>query len=170
MRRLYRFLINTNFFVFCLIFVLSSFAIDYFIMLFPGIDFYVSPEERGIPFMDSSIIAHFLIAVVVGPLIETEFFQALPIELLRHIAKRFKIRYSTWPIIIISAVLFGAIHYFNIAYIIATFLIGILLAFAYHVARKRKQNALATVWFIHGLMNVLPMVQDIMAGRITNFF
>lgn len=120
--------------------------------------------------MNSSIIAHFIIAIVVVPLIETEFFQTLPIELLKHIAKKFKIRYSTWPIIIISATVFGAIHFFNIAYVIATFLVGILLAFAYHVARKRKQNALVTVWFIHGLMNMVPMIQDIIKGRITEFF
>lgn len=170
MRRLYRFLINTNFFVFCLLFFLAGHAIDFLMMLFPGVDFYVSPEERGITFMESSVAAYFLIAVVVIPFIETEFIQALPIELLKHIAKRFKIRYSTWPIIIISAVLFGAIHPYNTAYIIATFLIGILLAFAYHVASKRKQNALVTVWLIHGLMNTVPLVQDIVKGRITEFF
>lgn len=170
MRKLYKYLISTNFFVFCLIFVFAKHTIEYTIMLFPGVDFYVSPEERGIPFMDSSIIAHFLIAVVVGPLIETELIQALPIELFRHIAKRFKIRYSTWPIIIISAALFAVTHPYNTAYIITTFLIGILLAFAYHVGCKRKQNALATVWFIHGLMNLLPLIQDVLRGRINNFF
>lgn len=58
---------------------------------------------------------------------------------------------------LLSALLFAAGHTYSWGYMMATFLIGIMLAFAYHVARKRKQSASLTVMLIHACINLPPI-------------
>ncbi len=89
----------------------------------PDIHFFPTPDELPIGFVGMLILA-----VAFAPLVETLFFQLIPFKLLSKI--RFMRENPIW-IIIISALIFGMLHYYSIHYMIATFFMGMIFMYVY---------------------------------------
>ena len=95
-------------------------------------------------------------AIIVAPVLETLIFQKLPIDFFRDSYAQ------DWPLILISAIPFGLVHILNEFYIrdfFYTFCTGILYAYAYIVAAKRKDlNAYLAVVLIHAGYNAFVLI------------
>lgn len=170
MRRLYRWLLNMRFVPYVLLFSVIATAINIIMSELPFADFTNSTTEHI-----TSFALMFYKTCIEAPIVETLIFQALPIGagciILKHWQLgNFRLRKFTWLLIIASAAMFGAYHNYHWSYVVVTFMLGIILAFAYYVAQKRKQNAFITVALIHACINIAPLVQDVIEGRITSFF
>lgn len=97
----------------------------------------------------------FLFGVFVGPLVETLIFQALPYLFLR---KLFKHKIKLYLYLIISSILFGLTHNYNLIYCLTAIWVGLLLSFFYYVAKLRKENAVLYVFTIHGCNNFISLM------------
>jgi uncharacterized protein len=94
------------------------------------------------------IVGRLILGSIIAPIFETALFQALPIYLLRG---KFGV---SWPVVLIaSAGLFGASHWYSAAYIIFAFLIGMILAYGYAVRRSDGGRPFILITVVHGLRN-----------------
>jgi len=112
-------------------------------LIFPG-------ASSGNPIVLKNIYYKFFVGVLITPIIETAISQAIPFYLVNTYIKTKKKRYI---FIFISPVLF--IHTFNLGYIGASYLIGIILAFFYYVAHFRKENSILLISMIHCMNNLI---------------
>ena len=90
---------------------------------------------------------------VIIPIFETFVLQWVPIKFLRY-----HFNWSSFRIILVSAILFGASHYYSIAHIIRGFIIGIILADAFVLQEEKQGSPFWTVTAIHGLRNAISLV------------
>jgi hypothetical protein len=98
------------------------------------------------------VLLYFLLA----PIFETLFFQLMPIWTLFHIS------HKKWRTILISATLFGLIHYYNVYYLIYGFLGGVILAFFFVETYIKKDwlTAYILTVLLHGMHNVGAFVLE----------
>jgi len=96
-----------------------------------------------------------VLTVVIGPIIETFFFQTAFFKGLLHF-KFFKD--NMFLIVLLSASFFALVHYYSIAYIVFAFYGGIILALCYSAILKESNNhktaSIITV-IIHSLRNFI---------------
>lgn len=137
------FFLKQNNFSFIICFVLLSIFLSllHIVVLF----FLNVPPRTSVK--ENSLIIYFFTAVLFAPIVETLFFQCLPIEFL----KLYKIK--DFYIILILGVLFGFAHYFNsyqIRDVVITSFLGFLYAYAYILIKKRRNlNPIFGVSLIH---------------------
>jgi uncharacterized protein len=91
-------------------------------------------------------------SVFLAPLLETALYQALPIELLSR-----KTSFSWQAEVVISAMLFGAAHWYSWGYVLSTFLVGLMLAYGYVVRRRARGRPFFLVFLVHGLRNSISL-------------
>lgn len=96
--------------------------------------------------------AQIVVGVVLAPLIETTFFQALPIELLSR-----KTSFPWQANVFISSVLFGAAHRYSWGYVFATFFVGLVFAYGYAVRRRERGRPFLLVFAAHALRNSISL-------------
>lgn len=113
--------------------------------------------NMGNPFFwDLSLSEQFVLAVIIGPIIETLIFHFVLIELLLYLLK--KTIYRNYFVIVISAFLFSMVHYYSFSYLILSFFVGIIFSSAYIVAVKRGMLPFAIVFLIHSFSNFLSFL------------
>ena len=100
---------------------------------------------------NSSFIEQFIVTVIIAPLIETLINQYAIIKILRKLNI---LENRNLIIILISAILFGLGHTYNLQYVIHTFFIGILLAYSFVIYEKKESSPFWTVCAIHSLRNL----------------
>lgn len=100
----------------------------------------------------ASFLGKIILASIIGPLIETLIFQHLIIEIIYKIPK---IKNTNFIAIIISSLSFALTHSYNITYIIYTFIIGLLLAYAFVIYREKSFSSFWIVTLIHSLRNTI---------------
>ena len=140
-------------------FIFLSFAIPLFYTLIGStitFIFKVDIDTSSI-LLDLGLLKRIFYGVLLAPFIETFFFQYLPIELLRLVAKN-----KDTFIVFISGVLFGYAHYFNnhdYLFSIAAFLVGLIFASIYVFAKKRKDITFPflLVFCIHSVINLISI-------------
>ena len=92
----------------------------------------------------------FFSGVLIAPILETIIFQAIPFyfknKYLRH-KKNFFLYLFLTPILFI--------HNFNLAYILISYLVGLIFTFMYYVAHYRKENPIILISLIHLINNLL---------------
>jgi len=98
----------------------------------------------------------FLLIVFIVPAIETLIFQFSIIELICYIIKR--PRNNIYLAAVFSAIAFSLSHSGTYTSIIYTFIIGLLLAFAYYISKNRKQNPILITLSIHSFWNFLGLI------------
>lgn len=86
------------------------------------------------------------------PLLETALYQALPIELLSR-----KTSFTWQAKVIISAMLFGAAHWYSWGYVLITFLVGLTLAYGYVARRRKGGKPFLLIFLVHGLRNAISL-------------
>lgn len=97
---------------------------------------------------------------VITPIVETFVLQWVPIKFLRY-----HFNWSSFRIILVSAILFGASHYYSIAHIIRGFIIGIILADAFVLQEEKQGSPFWVVTAIHGLRNTISIVLFSLTGH-----
>ena len=168
MRKLYRFLLHIKLWQFVILAFIAAYIPTFIWGLLPFTDY-------THPFDSASFIQQFLSHIIAAPLTETLLFQTMIIGVGSIILKHwrlgnFKFKHHSWPLIILSAVVFGLVHNYHWSYQVGTSILGLVLGFAYYVARKRRQNAYITVVIIHAIFNVPAVLERALDSRITSFF
>ncbi len=100
-------------------------------------------------------------AVLISPFIETFIFQYMLIFGISSILEK-RFSFKSYPLaILISALLFGAIHCDSFSYVISAFIMGIYfgyIAVVSEVLRKQKISVLVSVFFVHALVNLISIL------------
>ena len=146
-------LIRLNVIIFFSSFLLISFAISTITLFFPK----TSGDVNSNIVLDS-IFEKIFFGIILVPLIETLIFQSLIISVICKLIKR--ARSNFYPAIVFSAFAFSLNHSYNAYYMIYTFIVGTILAFAYYIARYRKESAVLLVFAIHATYNFTSFLLD----------
>lgn len=106
--------------------------------------------NAGPPITSSFTIFNIINTCILGPFFETLIFQSL----VKFILQKIKgLKNNKIIIILISSILFGADHYYNIAYIFKAFISGIFYAYSYTLYKDKDQHPILVVTIIHSLHN-----------------
>lgn len=120
--------------------------------LISGDDFYIKDYTQ----FDKKSVKYFFIAVFVAPIFETIIFQVFPYLFLSNYTQNRK------KIIVISALFFGCMHYFNsesILEILIVTLIGIVYSYTYFISIQRKENSpFLNVSLVHSNYNLFVFI------------
>lgn len=142
-----------------LVFLLASYVILLlFIPIFFALELSGLSTTGGEP--DISIKDLLLVAVI-APIAETFVFQYLVLRLTMYFTKQRKY----YPIaIVVSSILFGLAHTYNVAYVFFAFFIGLVLAYMYYFYAKNPKRAFWSVALVHGIRNGLSLVLALLFG------
>ncbi len=106
-----------------------------------------------------SLFAIFFTSVIVGPLLETFFFQFV---ILKPYIFYFKERTINTDLILISisASVFGIGHYYNILTIIHAFFSGLVLGSIYLFQQEKRNKPFFFTFLLHSLFNLIAFIID----------
>lgn len=140
------FIVTTTVFCFVLMlpiaFLLESFSIN-------------DSEIGGIDIEKRPIINLFIAVVIFAPIIETLFFQLIPIKLTQVIIG---IKFEFIPILF-SSLLFSLAHItYSFWYSLLTLPLAVLLAKTYLIFQKRKESSFLITTLIHSLRNLIGFI------------
>lgn len=101
-----------------------------------------------------SIWEQFFLGCIVAPLLETWVFMVLPNKLLIKIGVK-----NINLLIIIPALLFGVSHYYNLLYIAAMIVAGLIMNFLYVYCKQFKSSSEAFLYVVllHTLYNIFSI-------------
>ena len=109
----------------------------------------------GTDFDKLGIDGFIIVGVILAPLLETLFFQLLPIRLLQ----KFLNKNASKIALVVSSLLFSAAHAtYSIWYALAIFPMGVVLAVAYIHFQQRNKTGFWVTTAIHALRNSLAII------------
>lgn len=158
MKRFISFLINIDIVLFILINVFLIIVIPHLISLLPLAENNSVPDE--IKALQDSKISFFILSILIIPIVETLLYQTLIIRTTSYLLSKMKYESFSIPIII-SGLIFGISHFYNITYLINGIIVGIIFAFSYSILIIRKRNPVFLVALIHSLVNLVPFIRDL---------
>ena len=127
------------------------------------IDYIIGKDTLNIDyFKDKSLIHIFLVSVIIGPLIETLIFQFGIIEIFLFFKKN---KIFELIAIVLSSILFGLTHNYNLYYLVFGIIVGFIFAIIYVVAKKRNDmNAFTIVFITHIFTNLIAFFHNDVFG------
>ncbi len=150
-------LLHLNKYLFILGFTFLAILMMAALMLFTHV-LEIELQEREV---EENTIWLFVGVLLLAPIIETYVFQKLPIDFFRIYYKK------DWPLVLISAIPFGLIHYIKEYFfrdIFYVFCLGAVFAYAYILAKKREDlNAYLAVVLIHAGYNLSGVIIHLIA-------
>ena len=99
--------------------------------------------------------SRWFIAIIIAPIIETLLFQFGVFKLMQ-LNKFTRDKYVHY--IIISSLLFGLEHWYNLRYIIFAFSAGLPLAYTYYLYHKNPIKAFRFTALVHSLHNLTGLL------------
>ena len=142
------FLIRINIISYILIFFGLALILTTVTIFFPD---NASNIEKSIQI--ETVLDKIVFGIIIVPIIETLIFQTFIISVTCKLLKRPK--YKFYVSLFISSLAFSFNHSYNYYYMIYTFLIGILLACMYYIARYRRFSATLSLIILHSIWNSL---------------
>ena len=142
------------FFLIYLVFYFIWTPLYYFFLEKYDIFFASTPNET---IMKQSFFEQVILTVILAPLIETLIFQKWTYKVLSLI--KF-LKYHKILIMIVGAIIFGAIHFYSLFYIVYNMFVGFLFMFAYIVKLHRPEKSYWIVVSLHGLTNLFAILID----------
>lgn len=131
-------------FVLCLL----LFIVNGYIFMFIREQYF--PEWTGNSFRETDSIYYiFVLACIVGPLVETFLFQVAPNRLLISIGVQ-----NEMILLIVPAVLFGLFHSYDSLYVVSASIGGLILNYLYLNYKMHIKNAFLYVFLLHSLYNL----------------
>lgn len=116
---------------------------------------YFDADLTSTSFQFSSLHEEFIIAVIAAPILETLIFQYFILETLLNL------KLAPLLCVIASALLFGISHYYNLAYVLVTTVVGFIFAYYYMALRHQHSlNKLVFVTLLHALSNLFAFVNN----------
>lgn len=107
------------------------------------------PNHTAGPKFDNQFEA-FILAVLLSPLVETYLFQYM---LIGYIVKKFP--NSSLAACLLSASIFGILHYYSFAYVLKTFISGFLYGILFLIASKKIEFPFIPVAIAHSIFNFI---------------
>ncbi|PKM68122.1 MAG: hypothetical protein CVU95_05630 [Firmicutes bacterium HGW-Firmicutes-2] len=137
-------------------FILMMTLISYLVVI-PVVlmGFFMNTHVGGPEFEDIPLVLMILIVVVIGPIWETIVYQLL---IIRQLKKRIFFKNRSSLTILVSALVFGAVHIYSIYYMFYAFIIGFLFAYTFVIYEEKKASAFWVTMAIHGLRNGIAML------------
>lgn len=113
-------------------------------------------------------IMQFILSIFIAPLVETAFFQYLPIVLTLKILLELNLisSYSKkhfYYTLIISSLLFALIHTFSLVYFFVAFILGLYFGYITIISefvREKRINAFISVGLVHAVLNLIAFLFD----------
>ncbi len=107
-----------------------------------------------------STAEEFVVVVLIGPVMETLFFQVASYSFFSYVIKGVKLgsRSKRTLFILSSSLLFAAFHQYNWLYCISAFLGGLSLNYSYLYFKKQRFFPFLSVVIIHSLYNLLVFI------------
>ena len=90
-------------------------------------------------------------AIILAPLLETLFFQYLPLKICQSWLRKY--RYSFCTTIVIASIVFAAMHKSEISYFVAVFLAGLAWGFSCFVLMRKKRHPILYTTLMHACYN-----------------
>ncbi|WP_416337305.1 type II CAAX prenyl endopeptidase Rce1 family protein [Galbibacter sp. EGI 63066] len=126
--------------------LLANVLLSKVILLYNENSFDVQQSEEG------SIIFRFIVIIILAPLLETLLYQFIIIE--AGIFLFNKKKKTLMIIILISSIMFGLSHCYNLSYIILGVSAGIILSLLYVLCKLRKDiSPFFFVFIVHSFVN-----------------
>lgn len=150
-RNIYKWLQNVPLWLFIVILLIIVNAIT---LCYSFIDSPVQSDE-----LEKNIWFTITVSILFAPILETLLCQFLPIELSQFFFEE-KCNKKYYSIsIILSAIIFGAIHCYSIKYAIIAFFVGIVLAIGYISRMKYGMwKAFFAIYWVHLFQNLLASI------------
>jgi membrane protease YdiL (CAAX protease family) len=147
---------GNQFFYFISLLVLQIFSAHLFSFLCP---FVLGEEECYVKYSKNTdgLIKLFLVGSIFGPLIETAIFQYLPITIYKKYITS-KSKNKELILIIISALIFGLTHNYNLFRIIDATIAGIIFAFIFFYFSGKGKSGFFYTFLIHAIFNTYVFI------------
>lgn len=157
-KKINNYFINISSTKFIAIMVILSYA-----LLVPLLPFYlllsnfIPVSDGAVHIKESSFVFKILLGSIIVPYIETLIFQYGIINFLeqnKYLSK------NKWMIISISGIAFSLSHTYDLYYVINTFIIGVLLAYAFvlYKSSPKKLSPFKVTFFIHAVRNTITTI------------
>lgn len=151
MKTIYRFFLSQPLYLVVIYFFLLA-------LLLPNslgniLELLFSTLEAPNPHIFDSEIKEFFSLLVLAPVLETIIFQMLVYSFLRYILK-----FRTITILILSAIIFGISHCYDIVYVIVAAVMGFLFMFLYIILNKREFYPLLITILTHSMLNLITFI------------
>lgn len=119
-----------------------------------GVDFYVEGRD------DQPFSLLFFQAILLAPLLETLFFQVLPIEFVKVISKDRDSKAIYTVKILVSAISFSLVHLYSLGYFLFAFICGVVFAYNYIVYRYSRSpfESFLLVSLLHATYNLISFI------------
>lgn len=142
-----------------LIFTFISISIGEFLdILFEIIN---GEDVFKLDFVDYSVQKVFFEVVVLVPIIETVLIQFLLIELFLHVFSRLTIKKRNSLSVLLSGLIFGILHLYNISYMIAGSILGCFFGGIYIFYKiNGKIRPFFAVFIVHAAHNLVTILKD----------
>lgn len=154
MLKIYRYFLQQNgfsvFVILLLILLIFPTLICNIIIIF--MPYSASWAEIDLPYSNFSL--NIIAIILIAPIVETFKYQFLPFSLF---SRALKIR--PFFVIFLSSLLFSGVHYYNVIYMVYTFLSGCILIFAYIIFYKKKFYPFAMVSVMHFIVNLIAYIR-----------
>ena len=139
------------------IFILLSFFLGEILQII--LEYFYEKGVFNLDFSNYSLSEIIFEVIILAPLIETFFIQFIIIELsLRFFSNK---KYIYFYSILTSALIFGILHQYNTAYIIATFILGLWFGTIYVFYKKNKNcNPFLALFTIHLVYNSINLIKE----------
>lgn len=103
-------------------------------------------------------IISFLTIIILVPFFETLIFNSL----LKFLFFQSKfLRNNTLIVIVLAGLIFGAVHFYSVAYIFQMTFVGMFFMYLY-LLRDKRGDGLLVVWAVHGLRNCIPFTIELL--------
>jgi uncharacterized protein len=113
------------------------------------------PNSKLFTFLKKYWILQFAVIVIIGPLIETTFFQWLPYKFYNYFKKSSKFDVLFW---VFSALIFGLSHTYSFGYQIAATILGLNFVFFTMYYAEKEKNYFWPIFLIHCINNLLAIL------------
>lgn len=149
---------TNKFILTCLLFLIITFLVSEFSETLVN---YIAKrniaEDNDI--VNQSLTVQIILGIILSPIIETIFFQQLPIHFTRKAIEGFPENYI-FPVLF-SALFFSFFHLFSIYYMLDGFIMGVCFAFSYLWTFDKynsKLKAFIVVWLSHAFLNTIAIL------------
>ena len=133
------------------LFLFLSYLIVFTVLPFIGLADVLFGENSNGPDLGATFGSWVEVAVF-APILETFLLQWLPFKILQRFSATRR-RYGMY--MMVSAAIFGILHWYSIQYILFAYVLGLLFAYIFVFYCKQGKRAFWTVTLVHGLRNTL---------------
>jgi uncharacterized protein len=113
---------------------------------------YFKLNYKANPIAFNSIYEEFFLVVCLAPIFETIIFQFIPVYFLK--------RFDKIIIILVSSLMFGVSHWYNVMNFIHGLLVGFLFIAGYFYSIGKKLNPILTIICAHSFYNFYAFIMN----------